>query len=247
MQIGKFARAPLKPVCFFLLLSSLIIALSTGLIFRKTNPHELHYSNPGILLTYQNRNWRQYIFEYNETLYDLSQLPTGELAIIGSKGFYLLSDGDKWLTPQSFGKHDLYSIDCQGDLCLIVGEKGLILKYIDGAWELMSSPSDKDIFMVKIQDNQYALAVGADGLVMEYDGASWLVLDPPTNKNINALAFTGPKEAVAVGDDGTLLHIGAGGIKKGKTDLVDNSSYSFYGVAVCPVQKIIAVGERGTI
>lgn len=99
----------------------------------------------------------------------------------------------------------------------VVGNEGTILHY-DGAWTVVTSPTDQDLWGVwgAAPDDVWAVggtARGVDGIptLLHFDGSAWETVTAPTLTPSNVHAFfkvwgSGAADVYVVGDVGVVVH-----------------------------------------
>lgn len=105
---------------------------------------------------------------------------------------------------------DLHGIEMYNeDLGWAIGEKGTILKTVDGgvSWSSREAPVSVKYKRLKFYNQNIGYAVGEKGYVIKTinGGESWISLNTPINDNLNDLSILDEKTVVAVGDNGTVI------------------------------------------
>lgn len=99
---------------------------------------------------------------------------------VGTDGTVLAYDGSRWTNESPArlsggGAEDLESVsgvvDGEGnETVLAVGEGGVVLQRVDGAWTLLPSPVTEHLFGVWVRRDDDAFIVGDSGTVLRWDG-----------------------------------------------------------------------------
>jgi len=88
-----------------------------------------------------------------------------------------------------------------------VGDSGAILRYDDGTWAVVPSPTTRILRRVAMTSAGEGWAVGDGGTILRCADDTWTTVPSPTTHNLRGLAVAGTSgEAWAVGDSGTILH-----------------------------------------
>lgn len=104
----------------------------------------------------------------------------------------------------------LYSVDMHNeDLGWAVGEKGTILKTVDGgvSWSSREAPVSVRYNRVRFYNESIGYAVGEKGYVIKTinGGESWVSLNTDVNDNLTDIAILDQNTVIAIGDNGTIL------------------------------------------
>ena len=95
------------------------------------------------------------------------------------------------------------------DLGWAVGEKGIILKTVDGGitWTSIETPIPVNFNKVKFYDQSLGYAVAEKGYIIKTvdGGESWFTVSSVVNDNLNDLFILDQNTVVVVGDNGTIL------------------------------------------
>ncbi len=138
----------------------------------------------------------------------------------------------------------------EGDLIVVVGDHGLILRSVDGAknFQQVESPTRRMLTSVAI-DGELALAVGHDTTVLRSldGGSSWDVVhvDPEADLALFSVCIVDSKRMVAVGSFGTVL-ISEDGGNEWRQELISDEGPHVYSVQKSPT-RLVATGEFGSI
>ncbi len=125
----------------------------------------------------------------------------------------------------------------------IVGDNGTILRYRDGRWSSVPSPTQADLYGVVVTPSGDGWAVGLDvaaghGVMLHEHGGAWSIVPGIRVPALRGITLAGPNEAWAVGDGGTILHL-----VNGRWQLVPSSTgTNLYSVSMVSPQEGWAVG-----
>lgn len=120
-------------------------------------------------------------------------------------------DSDNYSKPQNVSNvSTVYGIDMfDENLGWAVGDKGIILKTVDGGiiWSTKETPVAVKFNKVKFYDQSIGYAIGEKGYIIKTinGGDSWFLLPMIVNDNLKDIAIISQSVAVVVGDNGTIL------------------------------------------
>lgn len=146
--------------------------------------------------------------------------------LLASISFY-----GQWWVPQNSGVtanlNDVYGIT--GDVVLVVGNGGTILKTTDGGdhWVFKSSGTLSNLFKVQFVNATIGFAVGADGILLKTTdaGEHWVIVPTGITTVLNGLSCLSENIFYISGDDGLIKKTTDGGTTF--TDYSYTGSYSF--------------------
>lgn len=109
----------------------------------------------------------------------------------------------------------LYSVEMYDeDLGWAVGEKGTILKTLDGgiSWSMREAPVSIRYNRIRFYNESIGYAVGEKGYVIKTinGGESWISLTTDVNDNLTDLAILDQNTIIAIGENGTVLRTNDG-------------------------------------
>ena len=121
------------------------------------------------------------------------------------------TDSENQAKPQSSSRiGTIYGIDMYDEsLGWAVGEKGIILKTVDGgvSWTTIDAPIPVKFKRVKFYDQTIGYAIAEKGYVVKSinGGESWFTVSTIVNDNLNDLFIIDQNTVIVVGDNGTIL------------------------------------------
>jgi photosystem II stability/assembly factor-like uncharacterized protein len=92
----------------------------------------------------------------------------------------------------------------------IVGERGVILHYDNGTWEVASSPTGAALWAVSMVSAGDGWIVGTGGEILHFTGGAWVGAISPTEHTLLDIDMVSSQEGWAVGMEGTILHFTSG-------------------------------------
>jgi photosystem II stability/assembly factor-like uncharacterized protein len=166
--------------------------------------------------------WPLYVTNTNTSLKHNNQINLNDLELkSGSRidGVFLEvwrslitpADSDNNSKPQNVSKvSTLYGIDMfDENLGWVVGDKGIILKTVDGGiiWSTKETPIAVKFNKVKFHDQSVGYAVGEKGYIIKTinGGESWFILPLIVNDNLNDIVILDQNTVIIIGDNGTIL------------------------------------------
>ncbi len=175
-----------------------------------------------------------------------------EVILVGGEGVILRSrDGfATWerqrIVPGEY--RTIYSITAlTATTWVVVGEKGLCYRTIDGGrqWRKIPLPVDVTLYRVRNRDAHVLVAVGEGGVVLRSgnQGMGWQQRESGTERTLRSVAWSG-NVAVAVGDDGVVVRSTNGGYNWQVVRQQDMLQRSLYDVAAGSDERWFAVGEQ---
>ena len=158
----------------------------------------------------------------------------------------------RW-TPMATGLPHLRSIHglgCGQDL-YAVGWNGTILRYANGTWATVPSPSSTTLRAVRVIDSSSVFAVGENGTILHYDGnqdGRWEPMESGVDVLLTGVwgTNTSPDDVFAVGDDGTVLRYD-GTTKSQWTAIDTEASWRLHAVWGSGPNDVFAAGDGGQL
>jgi photosystem II stability/assembly factor-like uncharacterized protein len=124
-----------------------------------------------------------------------------------------------------------------------VGDAGTIVRYSNGQWSFVSSPTTNLLNDVHTLSANNAWSVGANGTLLKYDGNAWQKINSGTSLDLNAIWFSDPDHGWIVGNGGLILRYDGGAWVQ---DTVI-TTYDLYDVHFPDSTHGWVVGQGGTI
>ncbi|NUN69912.1 MAG: protein kinase [Bacteroidetes bacterium] len=148
----------------------------------------------------------------------IHQFANGTAWMVGQQGHILYFNGTRWaeqpspLIRKGSEQENAYDGDLN-DITMLsersgwaVGRNGIIVRYQDGQWQRVESPTDKRLFRVRFADERNGFAVGERGTVLRWNGERWEHVQTEVREALHSLAVLGPDDVWVVGAGSTLLH-----------------------------------------
>ncbi len=173
------------------------------------------------------------------------------------------NDGFSFATPMPTGNtiHDSWSVD--GETFFFVGDGGTILKYHNGSWEFMDTPTDSALLGIhgtSINDiwavggEAYGEADGEKSVVLHYNGTSWSSVAPPDYMGmgdfhvmIDVFAAASDDVWAVAASSSYLCHYNGSTWSFVDTGILTTLPYDFYAIHGYSANDIYAVGACNTI
>ena len=86
-----------------------------------------------------------------------------------------------------------------------VGNGGTALRWDDGRWTKISTPTSRNLLGLAFLTNTNGWAVGDGGTILHWDGQAWRAFASPVEDDLYGVAFASPVDGWIVGAYGTLL------------------------------------------
>jgi photosystem II stability/assembly factor-like uncharacterized protein len=137
------------------------------------------------------------------------------------RGVFMIDSGDGWA----------------------VGDGGAILRYSEGSWAAVSSPTSNSLRAIFMLGSSDGWAAGGSGTILRYQEGVWSSYASPTSSQLNSLYLMDSSHGWAVGASGTILNFD-GSVWLSVTGPVSTNLNS---VAQVNPQLAWAVGDSATI
>lgn len=152
----------------------------------------------------------------------IAVLDDGTAWMVGSQGNILFFDKKKWQIFDSPVKRketnngnwyegnltDVTMLDENKGFA--VGVKGSIIKYKNGIWTKVKSPTTNKLNSIFMFDENNGWAVGLDGTILKCENSKWRVIPLPKFANLKTVKFANPELGWIVGFDNTFLEYDGG-------------------------------------
>ena len=85
-----------------------------------------------------------------------------------------------------------------------VGNNGVILHYINGAWQVVANPTSYSLAKIVMVSESEGWA--AAGVILHYINGAWQVVKSPISPSFYSIAMVSPNEGWGFGAEGVILH-----------------------------------------
>lgn len=121
------------------------------------------------------------------------------------EGTALWFDGTRWTIQEGIVENTLNSVSmATADELIAVGYFGTIMRFSQGEWQKMDSPTDRRLNGVSYIDS-FAIAVGDEGTAVIFDGTDWTLSETGVGAMLNSVSVVSETMAIAVGDAGVAI------------------------------------------
>ena len=122
----------------------------------------------------------------------------------------------------------------EGGHAWIAGDKGLILRSVDGgaSWATVDTGVDTNLLSLDFISASTGVAVGDGGTILftADAGETWQSSNSATSTQLNDVAFSDEGSVWAVGDGGTALHSSDGGVNWTEREIADSLTVKLHSV-----------------
>lgn len=116
--------------------------------------------------------------------------------------WYCWPDG----SPDPCHNH-LYDVQVwDADNAWAVGQMGTALRWNDGLWYKVETPTETDLLDVDLLGPDDIWAVGEEGTILHGNGEFWELMQTPITQTLNAVDMLSPLRGWAVGEQGVILY-----------------------------------------
>lgn len=213
-------------------------------------PDDLHVVGSfGTILHYDGQSWRTVASPTGASVQNIWGDPAGSGAIfaVANGGEVLQYDGQEWrIIWSGVIQNDLIAIWADSpDELYVVGEGGVIVRYHDGAWELIPSSTTSDLDGVWGSQDGDVYAAGENGSLLQFSRVSWRALENPTSgQTLRDVWGSAADDVYMVGSGGTILRYDGQAISAMTTPADTGRLYSVWGSRP---DDVYAVGECGVV
>ena len=132
---------------------------------------------------------------------------------VGAGGTVRIWNGTSWSVADASTPETFHSVFTFGNVAWAVGTNGIICRYINGAWQPLTSTVTTTLLDVAFLNGSFGYAVGVGGTILRTldGGVTWTALSSGVNVDITAIAILSADVAWVTCGDGQVLQTIDGG------------------------------------
>ena len=176
---------------------------------------------------------------------DMWGSPSDSVWAVGDDGLVLVLRNNQFVPgPIPPTDADLYGVDGTGGVMYAVGAGGVVIRFVDGRWDILDCPVSADLLDVSCPAADECFAVGRKGTVVHLQADSCEVMDPGVTWDLFGVFSEVNAGTFAVGAYGSLFELSG---EHWISSQIAGSIVSMTDIFRASDGTMVIVGTRGTV